>query len=45
MMASNSAGNGLLVVDAMQYNKPERVRFEEWRKGHKSSPLAPTPAE
>lgn len=23
----------LLVVDALQYNKPSRVRFEEWRKG------------
>jgi membrane dipeptidase len=25
--------NGSLIVDAMQYNKPERARFEEWRTG------------
>jgi membrane dipeptidase len=23
----------LLLIDALQYNKPERARFEEWRKG------------
>jgi membrane dipeptidase len=33
-MASNRpSGNGPLIIDAMQYNKPERARFEEWRKG------------
>ena len=26
--------SGSVVIDAMQYNKPERIRFEEWRKGN-----------
>jgi microsomal dipeptidase-like Zn-dependent dipeptidase len=33
MTSSNVSSNRLLVIDAMQYNKPERARFEEWRKG------------
>lgn len=28
-----SAASRPLIIDAMQVNKPERVRFEEWRKG------------
>jgi len=33
MTGANGSHDGLLFVDAMQYNKPERIRFEEWRKG------------
>jgi membrane dipeptidase len=33
-MSISSVGMpGTLIIDAMQYNKPERVRFEEWRTG------------
>lgn len=33
MSRSSSAASKILVVDALQYNKPERIRFEEWHKG------------
>jgi microsomal dipeptidase-like Zn-dependent dipeptidase len=33
MSTSANHTQSTLIVDAMQYNKPERVRFEEWRAG------------
>jgi membrane dipeptidase len=33
MTGTSAMTQAMLVIDAMQYNKPERVRFEEWRKG------------
>jgi membrane dipeptidase len=30
---TNSVASRRLVIDALQYNKPERIRFEEWRAG------------
>jgi microsomal dipeptidase-like Zn-dependent dipeptidase len=32
-MPDASRSGGRIVVDCLQYNNPERVRFEEWRKG------------
>jgi microsomal dipeptidase-like Zn-dependent dipeptidase len=32
-MTLNDSAAGVLVVDALQYSRPERARFEEWRRG------------
>ena len=33
MAAADTSKKGVLIVDALQYSKPERARFEEWRSG------------
>ncbi|MBS7700546.1 membrane dipeptidase [Chelatococcus sp. YT9] len=33
MTMTGAVARGSLIIDALQYNKPERARFEEWRAG------------